>query len=416
MTKRGVLDRRAVPTVLFLLSCAACSSEGPAIQKKAAEASVDSAAASARHAGGQAFDKEVRLLFRFAACAGDEPVPSNLAATVETHCKALKPYVDTYRKKYLERAQAFLVALQPKGLPTAIVYFFGGGDLLSALTTYPNLTEITTVSLEHAGDPRRIAGIEAQGLEDNLLRLRRGISGLLAQSDSTSENLMQLQRGKIPGQLAFFLIGLAIHNQEPVSLRYFRIEADGSLHYLEEAEIATIEGRTAKRLNSKWESPDFSVAFSNMELTFKPARAVGGTVRVHRHIAANLMDGPLGSDPRVLEHLETKGRITAMTKAASYTLWNEHFSKIRNYLLRNMEFMISDSTGIPPRYAKRAGFVQETYGTYKGPYLEASTKDSDDFQSLWQSQPQRALPFRYGYLDAARNVHLLVTRRPDKQP
>jgi hypothetical protein len=358
---------------------------------------------------GHDFTREAKLLFRVVACAGSQEIPAELLPVVEAHCKALQPLIAAYREKYVEGEQAFLLSLQPPGLPTTVVYPFGGGDLLSALTTYKGLREVTTLSLEHAGDPRRIVGIDAARLADSLQRVRRGVSGLLWLSDSTSENMIQLQRGEIPGQLAFFLIGLAVHGHEPVGLRYFRIRGDGGLEYLSEQQIAELEGETARELNRVWKSPDFSVAFSNSELSFRLAGSED--TQVHRHIAANLMDGPLAKDPRVLKHLEAKGRVAAMTKAASYTLWNKSFSRIRRYLLANMEFMISDSTGIPPQYAAPAGFVQESYGSFDGPFLETNTRDAEDFCALWAEQPKRELRFRYGYVDALRQNHLLVTRR-----
>jgi hypothetical protein len=189
------------------------------------------------------------------------------------------------------------------------------------------------------------------------------------------------------------------------------VEPDGDIHYLEESEIADIEDDLAKRLNQRWKSPDFSVAFSNVELTFRPKNQPNAPLRVHRHIAANLMDGPLASDASVIAFLEKRGHVTAMTKAASYTLWNPNFSRVRTYLLENMSFMISDSTGIPPQYCPPAHFVQETYGTFAGPFLDANSHDADDFRQLWTSQPMRPLPFRYGYLDSERRPHLVVTRR-----
>jgi hypothetical protein len=361
---------------------------------------------------GHSFDHEVRLLYRITACTGDEPVPPPLASIVDKHCEAFVPLIDGYRTRYLERAGQFLATLQPPDLPTTVVYPFGGGDLLSALTTYPHLTEVTTLSLEHAGDPRRVESGDAASLEDSLEQLRESIRGLLTQSDSTSDNLMDVQRGQLPGQLAFFLVALAIHEQEPVGLRYFQVRRDGELHYLSEPEIGVIENELARRLNQRWTSPDFSVAFSNMELTFRPKGSAAGPLRVHRHIAANLMDGPLASDPGVIKYLEKYDRVTAMTKAASYTLWNPNFSRIRNYLLGHMAFMLSDSTGIPPRYIVPADFVQETYGTFAGPFLETNARDSDDFRALWRSQPERPLAFRYGYLDSEKHPHLLVTRKP----
>jgi hypothetical protein len=95
-------------------------------------------------------------------------------------------------------------------------------------------------------------------------------------------------------------------------------------------------------------------------------------------------------------------------------LWNPKFSRIRDYLLANMVFMISDSTGIPPEVARRAGFVEETYGSFKGAMCFDGCPDvgySEQFRDLWASQPQRKLGFRYGYVDSKDSYHLLVTRR-----
>src|SRR5262245_66164600 len=132
------------------------------------------AAAPARAAAGdegQDFTREVRLLYRIVACAGADPVPAGLEAVVEAHCRSLRPLMEAYREKYVQGAQGFLLSLQPKGLPTSVVYPFGGGDLLSALTTYKDLREITTLSLEHAGDPRRIVGIDAAKLRSEERRV-----------------------------------------------------------------------------------------------------------------------------------------------------------------------------------------------------------------------------------------------------
>jgi len=73
--------------------------------------------------------------------------------------------------------------------------------------------------------------------------------------------------------------------------------------------------------------------------------------------------------------------------------------------------MVSDSTGIPPRFARKAGFVQETYGKFTGPFLEASKQHSADFVKLWEEQPSRPLPFRYGYPEAEKHWHMLITKK-----
>jgi len=365
---------------------------------------------------GQDFASDAKLLYRVVACGGDSPLPANVdPKSVEEHCQWLAPKVQKYQKDYVEGAEKFIAALRPPDLPKTVVYPFGGGDLLSAITTYPDLTEVTTLSLEHAGDPRRLKEMDRERVAKSLAAFRKAIAGLLCCNDSTSENLMQMERADIPGQLSFFMVALAIHGYEPVSLRYFTVQEDGTLHYLTAEEVAAAEKKTAKKLNPIWVSPNISEAFSNMELQFRKKGVADAPIRVHRHIAANLSDQFLLKDDRILKHLVAKGKVSAMTKAASYLLWNAAFVKIRNYLLDDMVFMVSDSTGIPPRFAKKAGFVQETYGRFTGPFLDASKPYSDEFVKLWSDQPYRALPFRYGYPEASKHFHMLVTKKAETQ-
>ncbi len=415
------MDDRRRCTALFtaFLFTLACSSKAPAGSESPEpgqasappRAPVPVPSQASNPVEGQDFAEDARLLFRVAACGGDEALPPGFdAKAVEEHCQWLAPRVQKYRKAYVDGAEQFIVALQPPDLPKTVVYPFGGGDLLSALTTYPQLTELTTLSLEHAGDPRRLKEMDQEHVANSLAAFRKASSGLLCCNDSTSENLMQMERADIPGQLSFFMVGLAIHGYEPVALRYFTVQEDGSLHYLSSQEIAG-ETQVAKKLNPRWVSPNISQAFSNMELQFRKQGVKDAPVLIHRHIAANLSDPFLQKDARLLKHLEAKGTVSAMTKAASYLLWNAAFMKIRGYLLDNMVFMVSDSTGIPPRFAAKAGFVQETYGRFSGPFLDASEQYSDEFVKLWGAQPYRPLPFRYGYLEASKQFHMLVTKK-----
>jgi hypothetical protein len=400
---RPVLAALALPALALAQAPAAPPAAEPA------------AAAPIRGEAPADFVAEARTLMRVVTCQGDAPLPAGFdAATHAAFCKKQQKSIAAYRDGYLPVASKFLAKLRPAGLPTTVVYPFGGGDLLSALTTYPDALDVTTASLEHAGDPRRLGAIATkEQLADSLEMIRYTSWGLLNANDSKTENLMKGQRGEIPGQLAFFLTALAVHGYEPVALRFFRVEGDGSLHYYTPSEIAAVEKEDAKLLRGKWTEPDFSMAFSNSELTFVKKGEPGATPRVHRHIAWDLSD-PAVRKTGIIRMLEQKGPVVAMTKAASYLLWREDFSRVRNYLLGHMVMMISDSTGIPPHWATRAGFVQETYGTFEVSFLEASESINAEFVALWTGQPHRKLPIRYGYIDGAKptgNVHLLVTRK-----
>jgi hypothetical protein len=363
---------------------------------------------------GEDFAAEAKILYRVVACSGNAALPANLdPQIVARHCQSLKARMARYRHVYLARAQPFLAGLRPRGLPDTVVYPFGGGDLLAALTTYPDARRITTLSLELSGDPRRITQIDNKRLDQSLDLVDRSVGWLLAANDSTSKTLMGTQQGDLPGQLSYFLVALAVHGFEPVALRYFHAQADGSLHYYSAAEVRSMEPRLASARHGKWTSPDFSEVFANSELVFRPVGAAG-PLRIHRHIGANLRDDSLRKDGPILRYLQSQGQVAAMTKAASYCLWNPLFSRIRDYLLANMVFMISDGTGIPPEFARQAGFVQTTYGSFtKAMCFDDCPDDAmnDQFRELWASQPQRKMDFRYGYVDAKGSNHLLVTRR-----
>lgn len=348
---------------------------------------------------------DARLFHRIVACAGEEPVDPKIAKIVAAHCKAMATSIATFRRRYVDPATAFFAKHRPSGLPTTVVYPFGGGDLVSALITYPEATEVTTLSLEHAGDPTRLGALTPKQLKKYLAQFRGVIRGLLANSDSESVQLKLLEKGPIPGQLSFHVTGAAILGYRPVSLRYFRLADDGSVVYYTASEVAELGKTKAKRKRASWVDTDWSVAFTHMELTLEK----DGRQIVHRHLAANLENKAFDGTP-VEKHLEAKGKVAAMTKAASYLLWMNHFSAIRDYLATHLAWMASDTTGIPPRHARKAGLEQQTFGRFTGTMFETNAVDQEAFVKLWKKLPYRKLAFRYGYRDVADYPHLMITR------
>jgi hypothetical protein len=364
------------------------------------------------------FISDAKVFHRVASCGGTEAPPADLdAKVIEKHCAEMAKRYEYITKNYVEKARAFFAPLQPADLPATVVYPFGGGDLLSALVTYPNATEITTISLEHAGDPTRLAKLTKKTqLATALMNFRASISGLLSLHDSTSENMRKLEMGGIPGQLSFHITGMTALGFEPVSLKYFTLNDDGSIKYLTQSDIDALAAKKAKKKRPSWVDTDFSEAFTHMELSFRKAGDAKAPLVTHRHFAWNLGDNGFKGSP-LEKHLLAKGKVAAMTKAASYLIWTSGFRAIRDYLLANMVWMASDSTGIEPRAAKKAGFTQTTYGIYKGAFLPDAVPAVDaQMLEMWEKQPKRRLPFRYGYPDLEKHVHLMITAPAPPKP
>lgn len=382
-------------------------------------------------AEGVDFIDDAKRLYRIAACGGSEPVDDKLAKIVDKHCKVITEKLAEFRAAYFQKHRTWFSSVVPASVPKTVVYPFGGGDLISALVAFPEATEITTISLELAGDPRRLKTLTPRQVEYSLGGLRAQIGGLIAVGSNTTENLSAGQRNELPAQVSSFLLGLVAGGYEPVSMRYFKLDETGAIVYLEQADIDASDAADAARLKKlkkkqakpvdplaepaappkhNWQDPNFSLAFSNVEIQY---RKVGETTpRVHRHIGWNLGNRYLKTHPQLLRHLEKKGKVTMLVKGASYLLWRADFSRIREYILDHLAWMLSDSTGVPPAFARPAGMIQETYGVYTGAFLEGVRDEKHDqaFIELWKKQKRRKLGFRFGYVDANKQAHVVVTR------
>jgi hypothetical protein len=346
-----------------------------------------------------------------ATCGGSDALPANAAAKiVDPHCKELLAAVEEYRRRWLSVAMPFLAKVVPAGLPAHVVYPYAGGDLVTALAVFPEATEFTTISLESAGDPRGITTLAGADLEKSLRINRHNVVRLMRAAFSATTELAAGESSDLPGQLILAIAGLVVHGYEPVSLRYFSIQPDGSLHYVTAAEIAAYDKGKKKR-GKKAERELRLSLFSNAELGFRKLGDAKAPVKVYRHIAANLYDNKFPEDGPLMKFLEARGKVAAMTKAASHLLWNASSSHMRKYLLGHMVWMVSDATGIPSGEAAQAGFEQVTYGKYGGAYFEHRNPTVEkDFVKLWKENPQEELPFRFGYFDKKFQSHMLVTR------
>jgi len=363
------------------------------------------------------FTSDARELFRVAACGNDAAIPERFSRhTIDGHCKRMLATYKHHHGLWVDAVHDFLASLRPGDAPKTVIYPFGGGDLSSALAVFPDATELTTISLEAAGDVRAIETVDRKRLTADLAHVAAGIRRLYNAGHSTTLVLQQASHSKLPGTILFALAGLALHDMEPTQLRYFDIEADGSLTYLTAKELDERADQLAAKAKSKkkrvkhfWYAQ--TSAFANVEIQFRPRGNAKAPVRTYRHILANLDDAHLGDDGRVLAHLKAKGSVSVMTKAASFLLWSDDFSKVRDYLLANTAWMVSDASGIPPRFARRAGFEQLTYGEFSGPYfVQDPNNERKDFIKLWADQPTRELKFRFGYPDKAKHSHLMITR------
>jgi hypothetical protein len=362
-------------------------------------------------------------IFRIAACggaastAGLDPVPAPAPtafdpAMVLGHCKELAQLYVDYKRNWMDVAMPFLARLVPKDSPRTVVYPFGGGDLMGAIATYPDATEYTTISLEIAADVRKVDAAPKAQLKQELGRYRMVLGKYFDKAHSRTDNLDLGTKSVLPGEVVFDLVALVLHGYEPLAVRYFKFDSDGAPKYVTDDDISTADQAVKDKKKTR-EEVDGEL-FKNMEVLFRKKGDPSAPYKTLRHVAMNLDDNHMKADGRLLKHLEAKGKIAAMTKAASHLLWSDDFSVIRDYLAKHTDWMISDSTGFTPAFAKKAGFVQDTYGTFTWPepFGAVDPKNAEDLRKLFLANPHTDITFRYGYPDKDSHGSILVTRKP----
>lgn len=349
---------------------------------------------------------EAKELMIVGACSTGTPTKVKPEA-IAAHCKAMKKMQADYQASWQANAVAFFGEHTPKNIPKTVVYPFAGGDLASALAVFPDADEITTIALEPAGDPRALQKLSEKEVSAQLVLSAKGMDLLYRRNYSHTMDMIDFMRGaKLPTQLIFSLSALSLYGYEPTSMKYFTLESGGAIKYLTKADLdATDKIKDVGKRN---------MALSNVEITF---RKIGSKKsQTFRHVVANLDDSHLKKSPAALEHLQKKGRVSAMTKAASFLLMFDGFDTMRKYIIDNVDWMVSDATGLSPKYGKSVGFEYETWGTFERSEMDAGAPFSPVWAAEFKAQPKRDLKFRFGYPDHKFRNHLIIMKKTGAKP
>ena len=353
----------------------------------------------------QEFLDEARSLLVVGACA-DGSVPKVSPDAYAAHCKTVRAAQDDYKKQWLAAAAEFFKANVPAGLPKTVVYPFAGGDLATALAVYPDADEITTISLEPAGDPRALARLADKELQVALTAVSKELGSLYRYNYSkTMDMIGAMTTARLPTQLIFSLSALWIHGYELTAMRYYTLTPEGDVRYL--------TAEDAKKLDAIGNLNKRNREYGNVEVRFKKK---GGREQVYRHLFTNLDDAHLKATSASLRHLQKKGRVSGMTKAASYLLTFENFNAMRKYIIDHVEWMVSDSTGLAPKYGTPAGFEYEMWGQYDVSNMPEGKWITPQWNALYAAQPRRPLKFRFGYPSGSPKyaAHLIIMRKAAK--
>jgi hypothetical protein len=120
-------------------------------------------------------------------------------------------------------------------------------------------------------------------------------------------------------------------------------------------------------------------------------------VRELVYISQNVADKELEKKPGFALYFQKRGAIVSYFKAASYLLYNEYFSTIRNVVLNQSKIVLQDDSGLPLKGLRDAGFNVELLGEYTKTISLFSNRFQQDMKDEYAATPPAKLPFTIGY-------------------
>jgi hypothetical protein len=266
----------------------------------------------------------------------------------------------------------------------AVFYPFSGPDVLYADTLFPDSKYLLMAGLEPVGTVPDLARLKDEGrLGPYLAQVKTSLFTILAASffktkDMKTDFNNQLVDGLMPAMVVF----LARQGCTIDSIQYVSLDHDGTLH---------------------------TGGHSGVQLTyFKGDR---GNLRVLLYFQTDLGNDGLKGNPGYVRLMQRLGPGITYLKAASYLLYENYFSTIRDGILDNSIGVVEDDSGIPFHDFNPAQWDVVPYGNYTGPIPLFKEHYQQDLTAFYAKTPHQPLTFGSGYKFVASVSSLLVAKK-----
>ncbi len=272
-----------------------------------------------------------------------------------------------------------------------ILYPFSGPDFLNATTLFPASNTYVLFGLEPVGSipPRPV-------LENPQIytSVNKSLWSVLNFSFfRTNDMAIDLKSVQLDGTTPLLMLFAVRTGHQITALRRVQLSASGELQPAD----TTVTANTTPGVEIKLRAPD-------------------GHPKTLYYFSADISDGYLAAHPAPLAYIRSLGPLTTYVKSASYLMHKAYFSKIRNLVLAQSNYLLQDDSGIAMKYFPARAWNFTYFGTYRRPinlfakhYQPALTAAYAD--TLTRPAP---LPFGTGYNWRQTDSNLLLARR--RQP
>ncbi len=306
---------------------------------------------------------------------------------------------------YFDEAWAKLAARQFTGirewevnyLPDAtqplpvVFYMFSGPDFLYAHQFFPNASNYILAGTEPIGPLPDVLRFGGPALAPVLQNLQRSLNSVLSFSFFITKDMKNdLQNEQLKGTLPIFYVFLARAGKTITDISFIALDKSGRVQPASPNE------------KSKSVTPGVRITFTN---------AAGGASQTLYYFTTDLSNDGIRNQPGFLKFCEAQGTGGSLLKSASYLMFENGFTRVRDFLLQHSKAIVQDDSGIPIAAFDSGNWLLRYFGSYAGPIELFKQYYQPQLYGLYQQSNPAPLSFGIGYRWNPRQSTLIVATR-----
>lgn len=293
--------------------------------------------------------------------------------------------VNTRQLKKLHMWQDAYLPESKAPVPVAY-YMFSGPDFLYADQFFPNASTYILCGKEAMGpppDPLRIANLDAafQNLENAMKSI------LTTNYFITQEMKVALNQQNLSGTVPIFYVFLARADKTIREVTFISLDANGNFH----------------------QSAPGSGGTPGVRIDYTDNRS--GRSQTMFYFTTDISDGGIGNSPGFMKFCSRYGVGVSFLKSSSYLMFEDGFSRVRNFILDHSSLIVQDDSGIPLSYFNRAKWNLRLYGVYNGPIQLFKQHYQPALRDLFAQSNPPLLGIAFGYQWNYTRSNLIVAQR-----
>ncbi|MGK7934192.1 MAG: hypothetical protein AB4206_00045 [Xenococcaceae cyanobacterium] len=266
---------------------------------------------------------------------------------------------------------------------SSIFYPFSGADFLYVYSFFPQAKEYILVDSEPIGTITDLYSLSSLEIKDQLQKVRNSLYPLLEFSvSSINKQKIYSQKKEV---LPILYVFLARTNNRILNVEYVSIDREANIQPIREGLI-----------------PGVKIKFVPREET-EP--------RTLYYFSADLSNQGIEKHPELTKFILKSNKSVTYLNTASYLMYYTDFTKIRDSILTNSNYLLQDDSGMPLKFFSQNQWDLKFYGKYTSPIALFSNHYQPDLRRVYNLDEEiEPLNFAIGYRFAMNESNLMLAR------